>query len=58
MSSARFLIGKCNVNGFSPDLGIKHPTDRSSVLNDHTPHPDDKSSLISGFRTLAGPRKE
>ena len=54
LASPRLLILKPNLNGFSPDLGSKHPTDRSSVLNDHTQRLDQKSSLISGFWTPAG----
>ena len=57
LASIRLLIGKRNLNGFSPDLRSKHPTDRSSVLTDHTPYLDDKSSLISGFWTPAGYQK-
>ena len=53
LASPRLLILKRNLNGPGPGLGSKHPTDRSSVLSDHTPHLDDKSSLISGFWTPA-----
>ena len=48
------LMGKRNLNGFSSDLGSKHPTERSSVLSDKTLQLNDKSSLISGFWTPAG----
>ena len=58
LASPRLLILKRNLNGFSPDLGSKHPTDSSSVLSDKTLQLDDKSFLISGFWTPAGPGKE
>ena len=54
LASPRLLILKRNLNGPGPDLGSKHPTDRSSSLSDNTPQLDDKSSLISGFWTPAG----
>ena len=54
LAPPRLLILKRNLNGFSPDLGSKHPTDSSSVLSDKTPQLNDKSSLISRFWTLAG----
>ena len=54
MSSALLLTGKRNPNGFSSDLGSKHPTDSSSVLSDKTLQLDGKSFLISGFWTPAG----
>ena len=48
------LIGKRNLNGFSPDLRSKHLADSSSVMSDRTLQLPGKSSLISGFWTPAG----
>ena len=58
LASPQLLILKRNLNGPDPGLGSKHPTDSSSVLSDNTSQLIDKSSLISGFWTPAGPRKE
>ena len=50
----RLLLGKRNLNGFSPDLRSKHLTDSSSGLSDKTQQSNDKSFLISAFWTPAG----